>query len=93
MYDVRKSSIVMDKIGQAVTSVRLSNDKNCILASTLDNSISLFDKETGDRLAKYKGTEYKNGEYKLNSTLSYTDAHVISGSEDGKICMWDLVDV
>ena len=27
----------------------------------------------------------------VDSRLSYDDAHVVSGSEDGSICMWDLV--
>jgi mitogen-activated protein kinase organizer 1 len=93
VYDVRKSSIVIDRIGQPVTSVRLSNDKNCLLTSTLDSSIRLLDKESGEVLATYRGQEYKNSEFRLISTLSYTDAYVISGSEDGKICCWDLVEV
>lgn len=45
-----------------------------------------------DVLAEYSGPEYINGEYRLISTLSYTDAYVISGSENGTICMWDLVE-
>lgn len=30
--------------------------------------------------------------YKLDSCLTNTDAHVVSGSEDGKVLFWDLVD-
>lgn len=33
-----------------------------------------------------------NKDYKLDSCLSNTDAYVISGSEDGKLCYWDLVE-
>ena len=39
----------------------------------------------------YKG--HTNSDYKLDSCLSHDDAHVISGSEDGRICFWDLVEV
>ena len=39
----------------------------------------------------YKG--HKNEDYKLDSLLSHTDAHVVSGSENGKIYFWDLVEV
>ena len=27
----------------------------------------------------------------MDATLAYNDAHVVSGSEDGKLCYWDLV--
>ena len=35
----------------------------------------------------------KNEDYKLDSLLSHKDSHVICGSEDGRICFWDLVEV
>ena len=40
--------------------------------------------------SSYKG--HTNENYKLTSCLSNTDAYVFSGSEDGKIFAWDLVD-
>ena len=39
----------------------------------------------------YKG--HKNQDYKLDSCLSHDDAHVVSGSEDGTVCFWDLIEV
>lgn len=32
-------------------------------------------------------------DYKLDSCLTHDDAHVVSGSEDGRVCFWDLVEV
>ncbi|KAJ3210244.1 mRNA-capping enzyme subunit beta [Entophlyctis luteolus] len=90
-YDVRKGLCTVDDVGHSVTSARFSNDENCILASSLDGVIRLFDKENGELLASYRG--HKNSEYKIISTLSNDDAVVISGSEDGRICLWDLVEV
>ena len=40
---------------------------------------------------RYKG--HKNSDYKLDSSLSHDDAYIVSGSEDGRICFWDLVEV
>jgi len=34
----------------------------------------------------------KNVSYKIHSRLSNNDAYVISGSEDGKIYIWDLLE-
>ncbi|KAG0005043.1 WD repeat-containing protein 83 [Entomortierella chlamydospora] len=65
-------------------------DGNCILASSLDNTVRLMDRADGGLLNAYKG--HKNSQYKIRSCLSNTDAHVISGSEDGKIYIWDLME-
>ncbi|KAJ3159151.1 WD repeat-containing protein 83 [Geranomyces michiganensis] len=83
IYDIRAGDFVTDKVGQSVTSASFSGDRNCVLVSSLDNTIRLFDKENGELL---------NSQYRITSTLSNTDAHVISGSEDGAILVWDLVE-
>ncbi|XJO72166.1 hypothetical protein BDV3_003321 [Batrachochytrium dendrobatidis] len=90
IYDVRTGRVTIDAVGHPIISARFSNDGNCILVNTLDSKIRLFDKETGELLSEYTG--HKNSDYRVVSTFSYTDAHVISGSEDGRICMWDLVE-
>jgi len=53
--------------------------------------VRLLDRNSGEMLNKYRG--HTNTTYKIASCLSYTDAHVLSGSEDGSIFIWDLVDV
>eukprot|EP00850_Spirogloea_muscicola_P008092 SM000042S15359 [mRNA] locus=s42:552851:555388:- [translate_table: standard] len=88
--DIRMGRVVSDHLGRPVTSVSLSNDGNCVLAGCLDSTVRLLDKASGELLNEYKG--HVNESYKLDSCLSNTDAHVISGSEDGRICFWDLVD-
>ncbi|KAI8896399.1 WD40-repeat-containing domain protein [Globomyces pollinis-pini] len=90
VYDIRNRTMVEDKVGFPVTSVQLSNDRNCILVATLDNTIRLFDKETGELLCDYQG--HVNSQYRLSPCFTSTDSHVISGSEDGKIHFWDLVE-
>ncbi|KAI8844768.1 WD40-repeat-containing domain protein [Chytridium lagenaria] len=89
-YDIRAGQCYVDDVKSPITCASLSNDKNCILVSTLDDTVRLLDKENGEVLAEYKG--HKNKDYKVTSTLSNDDAYVISGSEDGRICFWDLVD-
>lgn len=89
-YDIRAGQLRTDFLNSPVTSVRFSHDHACILASTLDNTIRLLDKDKGELFQEYSG--HKNAEYKIDSRLSYDDAYVVSGSEDGRICYWDLVD-
>ncbi|TPX35046.1 hypothetical protein SmJEL517_g02394 [Synchytrium microbalum] len=90
VYDIRAGRVTADDIGQPVTSVCYSNDKNCLLISTLDSTVRLMDKDNGQVLNEYKG--HLNKEYRVTSCLSHTDAYILSGSEDGRIVIWDLVD-
>ncbi|KAJ3188406.1 WD repeat-containing protein 83 [Gaertneriomyces sp. JEL0708] len=90
IHDVRMGELITDKVGHPVSSAAFSADKNCVLVSSLDSTIRLFDKENGELLNAYTG--HTHVQYRLSSCLSNTDAHVISGSEDGRICMWDLVE-
>jgi len=49
-----------------------------------------MDKATGELLKEYKG--HKHSQYQLRSCLSYSDAHILTGSEDHQIYIWRLVD-
>ncbi|KAJ7287919.1 hypothetical protein O6H91_11G021900 [Diphasiastrum complanatum] len=89
-FDIRVGKEVIDQLWQPVNSIALSNDGKCILAGCLDSTLRLLDRDTGELLQDYKG--HVNKSYKTDSCFSNTDAHVISGSEDGNVVCWDLVD-
>lgn len=89
-FDVRMGLEVSDSLGAAVTSVSVSGDGLCILASCMDGTVKLLDKSGGDLLASYSG--HKHESYSLDSCFMPSDAHVISGSEDGKVFYWELVE-
>ncbi|KAG9287718.1 hypothetical protein G9A89_004121 [Geosiphon pyriformis] len=90
IYDLRVGALLQDLISHPVTSVCFSGDGNCVLASSLDSTIRLMDKDNGGLLNEFKG--HKNSLYKIQSCLSNYDLHVISGSEDGRIYIWDLLE-
>ncbi|XP_055520229.1 WD repeat domain-containing protein 83 [Leucoraja erinacea] len=89
-YDLRKGQLFADYIGSPITSVCFSRDGQCTLSSSLDSTLRLLDKETGELLGQYKN--HKNAEYKLDCCFNETDTHVLSGSEDGKVYFWDLIE-
>eukprot|EP00252_Welwitschia_mirabilis_P010255 TRINITY_DN23438_c0_g1_i2.p1 TRINITY_DN23438_c0_g1~~TRINITY_DN23438_c0_g1_i2.p1 ORF type:complete len:303 (-),score=27.39 TRINITY_DN23438_c0_g1_i2:268-1176(-) len=89
-FDIRVGREIVDNVGQSVNCVSLSNDYNCILASCLDSRLLLLDRSSGELLQEYKGHICKS--YKMDSCLTNTDAHVVGGSEDGRIFFWDLVE-
>jgi mitogen-activated protein kinase organizer 1 len=90
MYDIRTGTVVHDDVGPPITHVTLSNDKNCVLVASMDDKIRLLDKETGELLAEYQG--HTNSEYRIRPCFTNTDSHVIGGSEDGRVLIWDLVE-
>ena len=75
---------------EPITSVRQTRDGNAVLVSTLDSTIRLMDKGNGQLLQSYRG--HTNTEYRIRSTLGMADSMVISGSEDGKLYAWDLLE-
>jgi len=89
MYDLRAGSLLTDTLGGSVSSVNFTRDGECILASSVGQPLRLIDKKNGELLSEFKG--HLNKEYKLDSRLDHTDQMVISGSEDGKVYLWDLV--
>jgi len=89
-YDIRTAQIITDHIGAPVSSVSLTNDKNCLLLSCLDSTYRLLDKSNGELLNEYVGATAK--EIKMECVVDNGDAFAIGGSENGEILAWDLVE-
>jgi mitogen-activated protein kinase organizer 1 len=90
IYDIRTRDLIQDFVGESITSTSLTNDKQCILVTSLDDTIRLLDKENGELLQEYKG--HLNKTFKSITAVKTDDSKVIGGGEDGKILVWDLVD-
>jgi mitogen-activated protein kinase organizer 1 len=82
--------LVADFVDAPATSVAVSRDGNCVLVSTLNSVLRLLDKDTGELLCEYLG--HTNKDYRVEAAFSYDDGLVVSGSESGDVCMWDLVE-
>ncbi|KAL8726027.1 MAG: hypothetical protein Q9166_006972 [cf. Caloplaca sp. 2 TL-2023] len=90
LYDLRMGMTYVDNIGHPITSVQQTADGNVVLVSTLDSVIRLMDKSNGQMLQSYKG--HTNMDYRIRSCLGFGDSVVMSGSEDGKLYVWDFLD-
>lgn len=92
-YDIRFGCVTIDQItsGSApVSHISISGDGQCVLCSTLEDKIVLLEKDSGEELQVYEG--FSSGEYRLWSSLDPNDAYVVSGSADGKLVVWELVE-
>ncbi|CEM08840.1 unnamed protein product [Vitrella brassicaformis CCMP3155] len=88
-YDVRMGRLTTDDLKHPIGSVTLSNDENCVLVTCLDDTIRLLEKGTGELLNSYRG--HTNHKYRVRAVLDPSDAHIFCGSEDHRLCVWDLL--
>jgi mitogen-activated protein kinase organizer 1 len=89
-FDVRQGHVLVDDLCAPVGALSVSHDRECVLASCLDDYMRLLDISTGELLATYEG--HVNNTYKLGCAILHDDSVVICGSENGNICFWDLAD-
>lgn len=89
-YDLRMGQLNVDFTGSPITCVCFSRDGQCTLSSSLDSTVRLLDKSSGEMLGEYSG--HVNKGYKLDCCLSDKDTHILSCSEDGHVYFWDLVE-
>ena len=73
-----------------ITSLQQTKDGNATLVSALDSTIRLMDKGDGKLLQSYGG--HTNKVYRIRSCLGMGDAAVVSGSEDGCLYAWDMLE-
>ena len=90
LYDLRKGSLDTDYVGGVVASLSFTRDGQCALVSCVANGVKLFDKSSGELLSEYRG--HINREYRLECCLDWSDKYVMSGSEDGQVYCWQLVE-
>ncbi|XP_055386098.1 WD repeat domain-containing protein 83 [Condylostylus longicornis] len=88
-YDIRMGEIVCDDIGIPITYIVETKDGQCIIAGCLDGRVRLVDNETGNVIQEYVGR--KNDDYHIECEKMSNDKHVISGSSEGLIYVWDLL--
>ncbi len=90
MYDIRYGRMQCDFMGEQVTCSTLSKDDQCVLVSLLADRLLLIDKASGEMLNEYTG--HVNKMYQLENCMDNKCSTIFSGSEDGHVYIWDLVE-
>ena len=74
--------------GRKVTGVEFAEERVC-LVTTNDSRVRLMDLQDFSLKQKYKGA--KNEEAPIKATFSHNYSHVIMGSDDGSVYIWNTV--
>ena len=91
VYEIGTRRIETDVLGASVTSVVPTQAGDSYLVSTLDSTVRLMDRGSGRCLQTFKEGTFCNDTYRVRSTLAMADAMVISGSENGRVYVWDVL--
>lgn len=92
-FDVRAGRCRSDSLGAPVTSLALSGDGACVLASLAASRLRLLDRASGALLAEYASAgRHVNEQARCGAGLLAGDAHVAAASETGRVTIWELVD-
>jgi mitogen-activated protein kinase organizer 1 len=89
-YDLRKGLLQCDDCHAAITGMAPTRDGQCLAISGLDGVIRLMEMESGELLNTYL-QHHVAGNYGLQCCLTADDATIVSGSEDGRVILYDLV--
>lgn len=92
-FDIRNGKLIKDFIcDKGLTSIQITEDNKCILLNCLDDKLRLINKLNGKLLNEYSNDKYVNNQYSIKSCFGFGDEYVISGTENGNILIWDLVE-
>jgi mitogen-activated protein kinase organizer 1 len=89
-YDLRMGLIRCDDCGSSITSMAPTHDGECLVVSCLDGTIRLIGLDSGELLNTYD-SHHVAGQYGLECCVTSDDQTIVSGSEDGRVVLYDLV--
>jgi mitogen-activated protein kinase organizer 1 len=106
-YDLRKGLVYCDDVGSAITGMTQTRDNQCLAVNCLDGIIRLLDlssSSSSSLSSSHDGTSSSEslllntfeghhvaGQYALDCCVTADDATIVSGSEDGRAVLYDLV--
>ena len=74
-----------------ISHILFSPNSQYLLASTLDSCLKLWDISQGKVVKEYSHPLYKNETYCIFACMDFSQgAHIVAGSENGTVCIWDL---
>jgi mitogen-activated protein kinase organizer 1 len=106
-YDLRQGLVHCDDVGSAITGMTQTRDNQCLAVNCLDGIIRLLDLSSSSSSSSNEGNSSSSsesslllntfeghhvaGQYGLDCSVTADDATIVSGSEDGRAVLYDLV--
>jgi mitogen-activated protein kinase organizer 1 len=98
-YDIRYGRITVDQLSSPITGIAGTHDGQFMAASCLDGCIRLLEVDNGQQqnqpgqqalVNTYEGSHVA-GQYGLGCCVLSDDSYIVSGSQDGRAAIYDLV--
>lgn len=87
-YDVRNGSLSIDTLHMPLNYVSVSQENGSLLVGCLRGNPLLVDRREAKIVGEFSGHENKL--FKIESTFVLDDSSLASGSEDGRVYIWNL---
>ena len=88
-YDIRNGQFTSDEFSEPIQSMGVSYSNKVYIASCTDNRIYLVEKSSGNRIQEYSG--HNVGTFKIDCAFNIRDSHIVSGSVDGKLYVYEIM--
>jgi len=89
-FDIRTGTLRTDEYHAPIGHLCISPDSRCIALSCQDGKVRLVERATGLLLSEFQG-EHVTTDFKIGCAFVDHGRVVVTGSEDGKIVMYDTL--
>ncbi|CAD8083309.1 unnamed protein product [Paramecium sonneborni] len=89
-FDIRKGIIQEDFVKAGIFKFSSSFDDRLFALSCNDSIIRILERSSGSILAALQGSHISN-QYSINCEFSWNDGMILTGSEDGKLLIYDIL--
>lgn len=88
-YDIRLGQFTCDDLGEPIQAMCMANSGRAYAVSSLNNSIYLVDRSSGNKVMEYSGHQV-NG-FSIKCRFNEDDTHMYTGSADGKLYVYEIM--
>lgn len=88
-YDIRTALYTADEFTEPIQSMSVSFSQKAYVASCTNNKLYLIEKKSGNKVQEYSGHNCEG--FRVECCFNLQDSHIITGSTDGKLYVYEIM--